>query len=328
MDKQIMIYESGGKNVQFNFDAQEDTIWATQAQIADLFDVTPQNIILHLRKIYQEGELEEDRTCKKNLQVQTEGKRKVTRTVKFYNLDAIISIGYRVNSRKATDFRIWATKILNQYITQGVAVNERRLKELSAQQLASIQNTLDIVKRIMAHADFSQDEANGILEVITNYANTFRTLREYDDGFVRLQPNTKRLHKILEAGECMDMIATLRTQLNAEEMFGVPRGDSFDGALRAIYQSFGGEDVYPTIAEKAANLFYFVIKDHPFLDGNKRIASFLFIIFLSLNEYQLQKNGEPKISDRALTALALMIAESDPREKGLIVAVVCKMLEE
>lgn len=327
MDAKIMIYETGAKNVKFNLDQEQNTLWATQAQMAELFDVNPQAIGKHLKKIYQEGELEETRTCSKMEQVQNEGNRIITRTVKTYNLDAIISVGYRVNSRKATDFRIWATKILRQYIVDGVAVNEHRLAELSTQRLTEVSNTLNIVKRLMAQTTFTSDEANGILEVITQYTSTFKTLGEYDEGFVRLHDNRKS-SRTLEVGEAMEMIAQLRQRLGTGDTFGQPRGDSFDGALRAVYQSFGGEDVYPTIAEKAANLLYFIIKDHPFFDGNKRIGSFLFIVFLIINEYQLNPDGTPKISSRALTALALMIAESNPREKGLIIAVVCKMLED
>lgn len=326
-EKQVLIYETGAKNVQFNLDVKGDTIWATRMQMAEVFGVTPQNITLHLNHIYQEGELEVEATSKEYLLVQDEGGREVSRKVKMYNLDAIISVGYRVNSRKATDFRIWATKILKQYIVEGVAVNERRLEELSVERLGEVQGALGIVKRLMVQAEFSGEEAKGVLEVVTQYAETFRTLREYDDGYVRLGEGVKRLKKVLEAGECMEMIAVLREKLGAEGMFGVPRGDAFDGALRAVYQSFDGKDVYPTVAEKAANLLYFIIKDHPFLDGNKRIGSFLFMMFLSVNTYQLEKDGTPKISDRALTALALMIAESDPREKGLITAVVARMLE-
>lgn len=326
-EQQMMIYETGGKHVKFNLDAGMETIWATQAQMAELFDITPQTVARHLKNIYQEGELEEDRTCTKNVQVAVEGEREVTRAVKLYNLDAVISVGYRVNSRKATDFRIWATKILHEYIVDGVAVNERRLAELTSKRLMEVSGTLDIVKRLMAQADFAEDEVKGVLEVITKYGQTFRTLGEYDEGFVRLKEERKA-KRVLEMGECMEMIGQLRERVQAGEMFGKPRGDAFDGALRAVYQSFGGEDVYPTVAEKAANLLYFIIKDHPFVDGNKRIGALLFIMFLTVNEYQLTKAGEAKISDRALTALALMIVESDPREKGLIVAVVCRMLEE
>ncbi len=327
MSEQMMIYETGSKSVKFSLDAEAETLWATQAQIAELFEVTPQNITLHLKKIYQEGELDREVTCKKTLQVQAEGEREVQRVVNTYNLDAIISLGYRVNSRKATDFRIWATRVLHEYIVDGAALNERRLAELSHGRLTEVAGTLSVVKRLLAQAEFSEDEAKGVLEVITQYGETFKTLAEYDEGFVRLE-DKRKARRMLEMGECMEMIAQLKERIHAGEMFGKPRGDAFDGTLRAVYQSFGGEDVYPTVAEKAANLLYLIIKDHPFFDGNKRIAALLFIVFLTMNEYQLLKDGQPKISDRALTALTLMIAESEAREKGLMVAVVCKMLEE
>ncbi len=326
MEKDILIYETGAKNVQFNMSPGEETIWATQAQLAELFDITPQTVARHLKNIYQEGELEENRTCTKNVQVALEGEREVSRSVKLYNLDAIISVGYRVNSRKATDFRIWATKILKRYIVNGVAVNERRLKELSQKQLQDVVDAVAIVKRMMAQTELTGAEANGVLEIISQYALTFRTLREYDEGYVKIG-EAPRAAYVLEAGECMTMIGELRERVHGGEMFGKPRGDAFEGTLRAIYQSFDGQDVYGTVAEKAANLLYLVIKDHPFFDGNKRIAVFLFMVFLTMNEYSLTEKGEAKISDRALITIALMIAESEPREKGLMTAVVCKVLE-
>ncbi len=327
MEQKLMIYETGGKNVRFNFDAGEETIWATRTQMAELFSVTPQNISLHLGNVYRDAELEENRTSKESFLVQNEGGREVTRKVKVYNLDAIISVGYRVNSRKATDFRIWATKVLKGYIVDGVAVNERRLSELTTQKLAEVNGTLDVVRRLMAQRELTGEEANGVLAVIAQYAETFRTLREYDEGFVRLSEGTKA-RKMLEAGECVAMIDELRKALGAGEMFGKLRGDEFEGILRTIYQSLAGEEMYPTVEEKAANLLYFIIKDHPFFDGNKRIGALMFVMFLTMNEQGLLKNGEPKISDRALTALTLMIAESEPREKGLMCAVVCRLLEE
>ena len=327
MEQKLMIYETGGKNVRFNFDAGEETIWATRTQMAELFSVTPQNISLHLGNVYRDAELEENRTSKESFLVQNEGGREVTRKVKVYNLDAIISVGYRVNSRKATDFRIWATRVLKGYIVDGVAVNERRLSELTTQKLAEVNGTLDVVRRLMAQRELTGEEANGVLAVIAQYAETFRTLREYDEGFVRLSEGTKA-RKMLEAGECVAMIDELRKALGAGEMFGKLRGDEFEGILRTIYQSFAGEEMYPTVEEKAANLLYFIIKDHPFFDGNKRIGALMFVMFLTMNEQGLLKNGEPKISDRALTALTLMIAESEPREKGLMCAVVCRLLEE
>lgn len=324
--KNVMIYESGAKEVKFNLDEGAETLWATQAQMADLFDVTPQNITIHLRKIFQEGELEEERTCKEYLQVQKEGDREVTRKKKVYNLDAIISVGYRVNSRKATDFRIWATRVLKNYIVKGVAVNERRLKELSGKKLREVEGALDVVRRIVAQNAFSEDEAKGILEILTQYAQTFRTLQEYDEGFVRLK-NEGKAKRMLEAGKCTEMINHLREAVHGGELFGKPRGDEFEGILRTIYQTYDGEEVYPTVAEKAANLLYFIIKDHPFFDGNKRIAALMFVAYLAMNEAQLTKKGELKISDRALVAMTLMIAESEPREKGLMTAVVCKLVE-
>lgn len=324
--KNVMIYESGAKEVKFNLDEGAETLWATQAQMADLFDVTPQNITVHLRKIFQKGELEEERTCKEYLQVQKEGGREVTRKKKVYNLDAIISVGYRVNSRKATDFRIWATRVLKQYVVKGVAVNERRLKELSGKKLREVEGALDVVRRIVAQNAFSEDEAKGILEILTQYAQTFRTLQEYDEGFVRLK-NEGKAKRMLEAGKCTEMINHLREAVHGGELFGKPRGDEFEGILRTIYQTYDGEEVYPTVAEKAANLLYFIIKDHPFFDGNKRIAALMFVAYLAMNEAQLTKKGELKISDRALVAMTLMIAESEPREKGLMTAVVCKLVE-
>ena len=326
VQKNVMIYESGAKEVKFNLDEGAETLWATQAQMADLFDVTPQNITVHLRKIFQEGELEEERTCKEYLQVQKEGGREVTRKKKVYNLDAIISVGYRVNSRKATDFRIWATRVLKQYVVKGVAVNERRLKELSGKKLREVEGALDVVRRIVAQNAFSEDEAKGILEILTQYAQTFRTLQEYDEGFVRLK-NEGKAKRMLEAGKCTEMINHLREAVHGGELFGKPRGDEFEGILRTIYQTYDGEEVYPTVAEKAANLLYFIIKDHPFFDGNKRIAALMFVAYLAMNEAQLTKKGELKISDRALVAMTLMIAESEPREKGLMTAVVCKLVE-
>lgn len=294
--------------------------------MAELFDVTPQNITMHLKGVYNDGELSKESTSQESLLVATEGNREVTRKVKMYNLDAIISVGHRVDSRKATDFWIWATRTLKKFIVDGVAVNERRLKELSQKQLNEVAGAVAIVKRLMAQQELTGAEANGVLEVISQYAMTFKTLREYDDGFLKLKEAPKAT-KVLEAGDCMTMIDALREKIHAGEMFGKPRGDAFEGALRTIYQSFDGEDVYDSVAEKAANLLYFVIKDHPFFDGNKRIAVFLFMIFLAQNEYSLTEKGESKISDRALVAIALMIAESEPREKGLMTAVVCKILE-
>lgn len=328
-EKRVEIYKAVKGEVVFNVDADNETIWATQEQIAQLFDVTIPNINMHLKRIYAENELEENRTIKKNLIVRTEGKRQVRREVNFYNLDAIISVGYRVNSKKATDFRIWATKTLHQYVVDGVAVNEHRLKQLSDKKLKNVENMMGVVRRLIARQELDAGEANGVLEVISKYAGSFQALKEYDDGFIDLSSvNDKKVkQKQLTADACVGVIEELRKSVNGGDLFGKKRDDSFDGALASIYQSFGGKELYPSVAEKAANLLYFVIKDHPFYDGNKRIGSLLFIVFLTINDCHLTENGETKISDRALTALALLIAESEPSEKELIVSLTRKLLE-
>lgn len=331
MKNQIEVYKIEKGEIILNVDEKEETIWATQAQIAQLFDVKPQNITYHLRNIYNEKELNEDRTCKESLQVQDEGGVSVRRKVKMYNLDAIISVGYRVNSKKATDFRVWSTKVLHNYLTKGVAINERRLKSIDSKRLKEVESMMGVVRRLITRQALDAGEANGVLEVISKYSTSFKTLQEYDDGYIDLSGiNNKsaKKEKKLTPEFCEEVIVGLKKSVNGSDLFGKPRNDAFKGSIESIYQSYNGEDLYKTTAEKAAHLLYFVIKDHPFYDGNKRIGSLLFIVFLTMNGENLTKNGETKISDRALTALALLIAESNPSEKELITSLVRKLLED
>ena len=322
----IELYKSKKGDIVFNIDKDHSTIWATIDQVATLFDVTRRSIEIHLKNIYRDQELDEKRTAKEIFAVRKEGAREVRRKLKVYNLDAIISVGYRVNSRKATDFRIWATKVLRQYLVDGAAVNTARLQDLDAKKLRQLENTLGIVKRLIVASELSAGEAGGILEVITKYAPSFKTLQEYDEGHISFVKG-KKATKTLTPSECTSIIAELKRSVKGGELFGKPRGSAFEASLEAISQTFDSQDVYPSIAEKATNLLYLIIKDHPFYDGNKRIGALLFVIFLTINDYHLNKNGETKISDRALTALALLIAESHPSEKSLLVALICKLLE-
>lgn len=331
MKNQIEVYKIEKGEVILNVDGKEETIWATQAQIAQLFDVKPQNITYHLRNIYNENELNEDRTCKESLQVQDEGGVSVRRKVKMYNLDAIISVGYRVNSKKATDFRVWSTKVLHNYLTKGVAINERRLKSIDSKRLKEVESMMGVVRRLITRQALDAGEANGVLEVISRYSTSFQTLKEYDDGFIDLSSinaKSSKKQKQLTPEFCLEVIEGLKKSVDGSDLFGKPRGSSFKGSIENIYQSYNGEDLYPTVAEKASHLLYFIIKDHPFYDGNKRIGSLLFIVFLTMNDQHLTKNGETKISDRALTALALLIAESNPQEKELITSLIRKLLED
>ncbi len=331
-EHQIEIYQGLQGEVIFNVDPSGETIWATRSQIAQVFGVTPRNITDHLRNIYETGELDEKRTRKKNFIVRTEGNRTVRREVDLYNLDMIISVGYRVNSKKATNFRIWATKVLKQYVARGVAVNENRLKQLSAEKdakkLHDVEDMMALIRRLTTRNELDAGEANGIIEVISKYAGSFKTLEEYDDGHIDLSfMSRRRKIRELTIDTCLTAVEQLRESVAASDLFGKPRNASFAGNLSAIFQSFDGKDLYPTVAEKAANLLYFIIKDHPFYDGNKRIGALLFVLFLTINDYHLTTSGDTKISDRALTAIALLIAESEPKEKSLIVSLVCKLLE-
>ncbi|MBR2839924.1 virulence protein RhuM/Fic/DOC family protein [Candidatus Saccharibacteria bacterium] len=342
IERRIEIYKGLEGEVVFDIDTEGETIWATQAQMAQLFGVAPQNITYHIRNIYKEGELEENSTCEKNaqvekrtckeiLQVQNEGGRMIRRKIKVYNLDVIISVGYRVNSKKATQFRIWATSVLRRYLTDGVAVNEKRLKEIAmrkeVEKLHDVEGMMALVRRLTARNELDAGEANGVLEVISKYAGSFKTLEEYDDGHIDLSFMGKKKGRELTVEMCEQAVEQLRASVGGSDLFGKERGGSFKGAIAAIFQSYDGKELYKSVQEKAAHLLYFVIKDHPFYDGNKRIGSLLFILFLTMNDCHLTKAGETKISDRALTAIALLIAESEPKEKGLIVSLVCKLLE-
>lgn len=323
MSKELEIYKVAKGEIVFNVDAEKETIWATQAQISQLFGVDRTVISRHLRNIFRDRELEEDSVCAKIAHTAGDGK---TYNVKMYNLDAIISVGYRVNSKKATGFRIWATKVLHHYIVDGVAINRPRLEELDAKKLREIESALGIVKRLVASSELSASEAGGILEVITKYAPSFKALQEFDEGHISFAKG-KKSTKTLTPSECDSIISQLRKNVKGDTLFGKPRGGAFDASLGAIMQTFDDNDLYPSISEKAANLLYLIIKDHPFYDGNKRIGALLFVVFLTINDYHLTKNGETKISDRALTALALLIAESSPSEKSLLIALICKLLE-
>ena len=342
-EKRIEIYQGEKGEVVFDVDMEAETIWATYEQIAGIFGVDRTVIVRHVNNIYKDGELErnptcaknaqvEKRTCKEILQVQNEGGRVIRRRVKAYNLDMIISVGYRVNSKKATKFRVWATSVLRQYLTNGVVINQRRLLAMrekeEVKKLHDVEKMMTLVRRLTARNELDAGEANGVLEVISKYAGSFRTLQEFDDGHIDLSFMSKRKKgRELTVEMCTQAVESLRDSVGNSELFGKQRNGSFEGSLRAIFQSYDNKELYPSVQEKAANLLYFIIKDHPFYDGNKRIGSLLFILFLTINDCHLTKQGETKISDRALTAIALLIAESEPKEKGLIVSLVCKLLE-
>ena len=279
--------------------------------MAELFGVTPQNITLHMRNVYKSGELEVSATSKESLLVQNEGGRKITRRVIAYNLDAIISVGYRVNSTLATQFRIWATKILKEYILHGYALNQQRLRQLG--------QVVEVMKRVSNRLDAGQ-----VLDVVKTYSSALDLLDAYDHQTVG-KPKARSRSVELTYADCRAFIDNM-TFAEASPLFGNEKDGSFKSALGAVYQSFGGKDLYPSAQEKAANLLYLVTKNHGFSDGNKRIAAGLFLYFLQRNRLLLRKDGSKRIADSTLVALTVMIAESRPAEKKMMVNLVMTFL--
>ena len=322
---EIVIYRTKDGKAKLEVNLWEETVWLTQKQIADLFNTERSVITKHINNVFKIGELEE----KSNvhfLHIANSDK-----PVKFYNLDTIISIGYRVNSRRATQFRIWASKIFKDHLLKGFTINEKRLKEQRQVKLQELESAIALLQSAIRNRELKKVEAEGLLKVITDYANSWILLQKYDEGKLVIQKKTLKFCWELDYEEAKKSIAGLKNNLvrskNATEIFGQERGHGLDAIIGNLNQSFGGKKLYPSVEEKAAHLLYFVIKDHPFVDGNKRIASLLFILFLAKNNYLLNKKGERKINDNALVALALLVAESNPKEKEVMVALITNLLQ-
>jgi death-on-curing family protein len=322
----IVIYKT--KNgPELSVKLEKETLWLTQRQMAILFDKDTDTIGLHLKNIFSEGELDEKATTEFFSVVQMEGNRKVKRTIKFYNLDAIISVGYRVNSKRGTQFRIWATKVLKNYLVQGYAINEKRLLE-QTQKLKELQNTINYITGKSSHPEL-KGQTEELLSLIQQYANSFTLLYQYDENKITTY-KTKKSKFILKYDECKDLIEGLKQKFKekneASTLFGKEVNNKFRSVMGAIYQTFDKKELYSTIEEKSANLLYLIIKDHPFVDGNKRIASFLFVYFLEKNNYLFKKSGERKITDTTLVALTLLIATSKPEEKDIMIDIITNLL--
>ena len=319
-EKDIVIYQAENGAIVLNGDVSNDTIWASQKNIAQIFNVSPQNISIHLKQLFKEGELEESATCKESLQVQTEGKRKVTRKVKTYNLDVIIAVGYRVNSVLGTKFRKWATQTLKQHITQGYTINPARIEK----NLSTFLYAVDEVKALAKNNQ--QLHTDDVLALVTAFAHTWFSLESYDEDTLPQQGTNHQLISV-EADDLYLAVAALKQNLQdkgqATSLFAQEKNKgSLAGILGNIYQSAFGVDVYPTLEEKAANLLYFIVKNHAFNDGNKRTGAFAFIWFL-------QKAGidfKGKVTPEALTSMTLLIAESHANNKARMVGLVILLL--
>lgn len=319
---QLVIFDDANQPVQVRLDGE--TLWLTQRQMAEVFATTPENVVMHLKNIFREGELDEAATAKDFLAVQMEGKRQVQRRLKHYNLDAIISIGYRVNSTRATRFRQWATRVLREHLTQGYSLDRERFEKNAAELEAALQ----LVRKAAAGEALTANQGRGLVDVIARYTHTFLWLQRYDEGLLTAPAGSPGgVLPTLE--EAQAAIARLKADLmargEASELFGRERGDAFAALLGNLDQSVFGESAYPTVETKAAHLLYFVIKNHPFSDGNKRSGAFLFVDFLARNG-RLLRDGVPVINDVGLAALALLVAESDPKAKDVMTRLIENML--
>ncbi|MGZ3813186.1 MAG: RhuM family protein [Mucilaginibacter sp.] len=322
---QILIYQTPDGETAIDVKLTGNTIWLNQYQLADLFDTDRTSLVKHIRNIYRTEELQEDSTCAKFAQVQNEGTRKITREITHYNLDLIISVGYRINSKRGTQFRIWANKVLQDYLTKGFALNEQRLREQTA-QFSSLKQTVNLLGNVLKNKELSSDEATGLLKVVTDYSYALDILDKYDHQQLAVEGTTDQQLFVATYEQAMQAIQDLKDKFGGSSLFGNEKDDSFKGSIGTIYQSFGGVEFYPTIEEKAANLLYFVVKNHSFSDGNKRIAAYLFVWFLEKNNILYREDGSKRIADNALVALTLMIAESKPDEKDMMVKVVVNLI--
>jgi len=322
---EIIIYQAPDGQTAIDVKLEDETVWLTQSQMQQLFQQTKQNMSLHIKNIFNEQELDREATVKESLTVQKEGKRSVKRKIEYYSLDVIISVGYRVKSQNGTQFRVWANKVLKNYLIKGYSINEKRLKE-QAGQLESLKQAVKLLGNVIEAQPLNSDEATGLLKVLTDYTYALDVLDRYDHQVLEIGATTREELFQITYSEAMKAIDGLRHKFGGSTLFGNEKDESFQGSLAAIYQTFGGEFVYPSIEEKAANLLYFVIKNHSFSDGNKRIAAFLFVWFLEKNGILYKKDGSRKIADNALVALTLMIAESKPDEKDIMVKVVVNLI--
>ena len=322
---EIIIYDEIEGKPRIEVKLADDTLWLSQRSMADLFEKDVDTISLHIKNIYAEAELEQEPTTTTFTVVQQEGNRTVNRKVTFYNLDMILSVGYRVSSKRGTAFRKWANTVLKDYLVKGFAHNEKLLREKQA-QLDSLKQAVVLITNVTASGAVSDDQAAGLLRVLTDYTYALDVLDKYDHQILEIEATSRRQLFEITYGSAMDAIGSLREKFGGSSLFGNEKDESFQGSLAAIYQTFGGKDLYPSVEEKAANLLYFVIKNHSFSDGNKRIAAFLFVWFLEKNGILYHEDGTRKLADNALVALTLMIAESKPDEKEMMTKVVVSLI--
>ena len=325
MNNSIEIYRSQDGSIQLKVKLENDTVWLTQSQMAELFGVDRTSIVRHIRNIYKSEELDQNSTCAKNAQVRTEGHRSILREIPYYNLDMIISVGYRVNSKNATSFRRWATSVLKQYLIKGYAINQ----QIKLDRYNELKDVVRLMSRTVGLQEkVTSEEYGGLFNVISDYVYALDTLDHYDYQSLSIQKTTKEEPFRATYENAMEAINALKEKFGGSQWFANEKDDSFKSSIGQIYQTFGGEDLYPSVEEKAAMLLYLVVKNHSFSDGNKRIAAMLFLWFLNNNHVLYAEDGHKRIADNTLVALTLMIAESRTEEKDVMVKVVVNLINK
>ncbi len=316
---QIIIYQTQDGQTSIDVKLTDETVWLTQAQMVKLFQRDQSVISRHINNIFKEDELDE-KSNMHFLHIANSDK-----PITAFSLDVIISVGYRVKSPQGTKFRIWANKALKDYLAKGYAINENRLKE-QTEQFTSLKQTVQLLGNVLKNKELTSDEATGLLKVVADYSYALDILDKYDHQQLAVEGTIDQQLFVATYEQAMQAIQDLKDKFGGSSLFGNEKDDSFKGSIGTIYQSFGGVEFYPTIEEKAANLLYFVVKNHSFSDGNKRIAAYLFVWFLEKNNILYREDGSKRIADNALVALTLMIAESKPDEKDIMVKVVVNLI--
>lgn len=319
---EITIYRTKDNKVSLEVKLEENTVWLTQKSIASLFKTDRSVITKHLRNIFNNKELDKKSVCAKFAHTARDGK--VYETA-FYNLDMIISVGYRVNSKRATQFRIWATNVLRKHLIDGYTLNERRLKE-KADRLEALQKSIRLIGAIKTRKELDYKEAMGLLDVISDYSYGLGLLDDYDNKKLKITKTTSEEKFRLDYDGAIKAVEELKKRFGAFPLFGKEKNKSFKSSIDTIYQTFDNKELYPSVEEKAANLLYFIVKNHSFVDGNKRIAASIFLWFLEKNKTLYRGNGSKRLADNALVALTLMVAESNPSERDLILKMVVNLI--
>jgi prophage maintenance system killer protein len=320
----IAIYQSEDGEVRINAKIEDETIWLTQYQLSELFKTDRSVLSKHIKNILNEEELQEESTCAFFAQVQQEGDREVVRQIKYYNLDMIISVGYRVKSKVATQFRKWATRTLKEYLVSGYVINEQRLKE-KERQLQTLKTAIDLIERGIGNQIENFTRAKQLTGFLKEFSSGLEMLDDYDHERLDKIGKSKIGACIIEPEEFLKMIESMKSSFSSN-VFGIPKDNSFESSVRQIYQSFGGADCYETLEEKAAMLLYLIVKNHSFIDGNKRIAASAFLYFLERNNLLRNEDGSTIIDNNALFALTILIAESKPSEMDVVKYIVITVL--